>query len=98
MSYSCTVSALVVGEDSEVVASDLEDHLARARVESWDSVPDGPVGDGSRATREVAAVSFEFGRIQLVNLTREPASDDYALASPGPYRVLVWVGPQEDDE
>ncbi|WP_371643211.1 hypothetical protein [Streptomyces mirabilis] len=42
-------------------------------------------------------MSFEFGRIQLVNLMREPAGDEYALTSPGPYWVRVWAGPREED-
>ncbi|MFE5088105.1 hypothetical protein [Streptomyces mirabilis] len=89
-------SAFLVHEDSVVVASDLEDQLARVRVEIWDSAPGRPVGEGFRAIGEVASVSFESGRIQLVNLMREPAGDEYALA-PGPYRVCVWAGSQEED-
>ncbi|PBC92495.1 hypothetical protein BX281_0156 [Streptomyces sp. Ag82_O1-15] len=90
-------SAFLVHEDSVVVASDLEDQLARVRVEIWDSAPGRPVGEGFRAIGEGASVSFESGRIQLVNLMREPAGDEYALASPGPYRVCVWAGSQEED-
>ncbi|NMI62902.1 MULTISPECIES: hypothetical protein [unclassified Streptomyces] len=90
-------SAFLIHEDSVVVASDLADQLARVRVEIWDAAPDGPAGDGFRAIGEVASVSFESGRIQLVNLMREPAGDEYALTSPGPYRVRVWAGPQEED-
>ena len=89
-------SAFLVHEDSVVVASDLEDQLARVRVEIWDSAPGG-VGEEFREIGEMASVSFESGRIQLVNLMREPAGDEYALTSPGPYRVCVWAGSQEED-
>ncbi|MFF3660309.1 hypothetical protein [Streptomyces olivochromogenes] len=90
-------SAFLVDEDSVVVASDLEDQLARVRVELWDSAPDEPTADGFRAIGEAASVSFESRRIQLVNVMREPAGSEYALTSPGPYRVCVWAGPQEED-
>ncbi|MFI2207427.1 hypothetical protein ACH47Z_43580 [Streptomyces sp. NPDC020192] len=50
-------------EGSVVVASDLEDQMARVRVELWDSVPDAPSGEGFASLGEPRTVSFESGEI-----------------------------------
>jgi hypothetical protein len=71
--------------------------MARARVGLWDSVPDAPAGGGFRTMWDAVAVRFPSARIQLVNLMREPARDDYELTGPGPYRVRAWVSGQEED-
>ena len=80
-------STFLAHEGSVVIASDLEDQMARVRVEIWDSVPDAPLGDTFRSIGEPAAVAFESERIQLVNLMRDPAGDEYELTDAGPYLV-----------
>ncbi|MFB7510789.1 hypothetical protein [Streptomyces broussonetiae] len=84
-------------EGSVVVASDLEDQMARVRVEVWDSPPDVPSGEGFASLGEPSTVSFESEEIQLVNLMLEPASEEYRLAGAGPYRVRVLASPQQED-
>jgi len=61
------------------------------------SAPEVPLGEGFRSLGEPVSVTFESERIQLVNLMREPAGDEYELTGAGPYRVRVWAGPQEED-
>ncbi|WBO68991.1 hypothetical protein [Streptomyces camelliae] len=90
-------SAFLAHEGSVVVASDLEDQRARVRVEVWDSLPDTPSGEGFQSLGEPGSISFESGWIQLVSLKQEPQSEEYELAGPGPYQVLVWVGPRQED-
>jgi hypothetical protein len=90
-------ASFLVHEGSVVVASALEDQLARVRVELWDSTPDVSPGDAFRSIGGPASVSFDSEQVQLVNLMREPAGDEYELADAGPYQVRVWVGPQEED-
>ncbi|RPF39364.1 hypothetical protein [Streptomyces sp. TLI_185] len=89
--------SFLVHEGSVVVASALEDQMARVRVELWDSMPDAPPGDAYQSMGEPAPVTFDSEQIQLINLMREPSGDEYELADAGPYQVRVWVGPQEED-
>ncbi|MFE7854160.1 hypothetical protein [Streptomyces sp. NPDC057403] len=89
-------ASFVVHEGCVVVASALEDQMARVSVELWDSTPDAP-GAEFHSMGEPTSVDFDSEQIQLVNLMREPAGDEYQLADAGPYQVCVWVGPQEED-
>ncbi|MER5508066.1 hypothetical protein ABT052_22360 [Streptomyces sp. NPDC002766] len=58
-------------------------------------MPDAP-GDEFRGMGEPTSVGFTSEQIQLVNLMREPAGDEYQLADMGRIRC-VGVGPQEED-
>ncbi|MGW2525184.1 hypothetical protein ACWC09_51285 [Streptomyces sp. NPDC001617] len=89
--------SFLVHEGAVVVASALEDQMARVRVELWDSMPDAPPEAEFRSMGEQTSVSFDSEQIQLVNLMREPAGDEHELTDAGPYQVRVWVGPQEED-
>ena len=82
-------------EGNVVVESELADQEARARVEIWDSTPEGPRGMFI-AMGEAHQVRFESERIQLINIMREPAGEAYELASPGPYSVRLFRSPQEE--
>lgn len=71
--------------------------MVRVRDELWDSMPDAP-GDEFRGMGEPTSVGFNSEQIQLVNLVREPAGDEYQLADMGPYQVRGGGTSGEDRE